>query len=71
MKTLTKSGFEDLIDDLIASDLRPVVGPRRADERDVFDELDSVTQPELEYDLTIRETGRVTHLVQCNGGQVQ
>jgi hypothetical protein len=71
MKTLTKSDFEDLIDDLSASGPRPVVGPRLADERDVFDELDSATQLELEYDLTIRETGRVTRLVQCNGGQVQ
>lgn len=71
MQTLTKPDFEDLIDDLIASDPRPVAGPRRADERYVFDELDSATQLELEYDLTIRETIRVARLVQCNGGQAQ
>ena len=71
MKTPTKPDFKDLIDDLIASDPRPVAGLRRADERDVFDELDSATQLELDYDLIIRETGRVTRLVQCNGGQAQ
>ncbi|QSG13969.1 hypothetical protein [Halapricum desulfuricans] len=71
MKTLAKPDFETLIDGLIDDEPRSVVGPQRRNGQYVFEELDSAGDLALEYDLTVRERGRTTRLVQSDGGTGQ
>ncbi|MFB6128305.1 MAG: Ni/Fe hydrogenase subunit beta, partial [Halorhabdus sp.] len=52
MKIIDRSDFTTLIDELIASDPRDVVGVQEAGEQYVFDRLESAGDLTLEYDLT-------------------
>jgi sulfhydrogenase subunit beta (sulfur reductase) len=52
MKAIDRSDFTTLIDELIASDPRDVVGVQQDGEAYVFDELESAEDLAVEYDLT-------------------
>ena len=53
MKLIDHSDFQALIDDLIASDPREVVGVQEDGQQYVFDRLESASDLALEYDVTV------------------
>ncbi len=71
MKTLATPAFETLIGGLVEAEPRCAVGPQWHGEYPVFDDLNDPSDLDLEYDLTVREPGRATRLVQSDGGTGQ
>lgn len=53
MEIVSKSDFEDFVDDLITNDPREVVGVQSKDSHYVFDKLESAEDLALDYDVTI------------------